>query len=146
MFRNQAKKVDEKKQFINDYVRSDFHRKFMNRYVMRWSNCWYCILWFIKSKHDRANKHQPSSLNCVIGDIITHYRLFTHFWLLYFYAIGLDLLDDVAVISDQLTNHLQGGFWWQTFPSLFLNCCFYLLLALYYLLSYQFWVFYQFLL
>lgn len=37
VFRNQAKKMEEKKNFINDYVRSDFHRKFMNRYVMRWS-------------------------------------------------------------------------------------------------------------
>jgi protein CWC15 len=35
VFRNQAKKLDEKKSFVNDYVRSDFHRKFMNRYVMR---------------------------------------------------------------------------------------------------------------
>ena len=35
VFRNQAKKTEEKKSFINDYVRSDFHRKFMNRYVMR---------------------------------------------------------------------------------------------------------------
>ena len=35
VFRNQAKKVEEKKSFVNDYVRSDFHRKFMSRYVMR---------------------------------------------------------------------------------------------------------------
>jgi protein CWC15 len=35
VFRNQAKKLSETKSFINDYVRSNFHRKFMNRYVMR---------------------------------------------------------------------------------------------------------------
>ena len=36
VFRNQARKVEEKKGFINDYVRSDFHRKFMHRYICRW--------------------------------------------------------------------------------------------------------------
>jgi protein CWC15 len=35
VFRNQAKKVEEKKSYINDYVRSDFHRKFMHRYICR---------------------------------------------------------------------------------------------------------------
>ena len=35
VFRNQAKGVDEnpKKRFINDMIRSDFHRKFLNRYI-----------------------------------------------------------------------------------------------------------------
>ncbi|KAI8853536.1 Cwf15/Cwc15 cell cycle control protein-domain-containing protein [Chytridium lagenaria] len=35
VFRNQAKGQDErvKKRFINDLLRSDFHRKFMNKYV-----------------------------------------------------------------------------------------------------------------
>ncbi|KAI9002308.1 Pre-mRNA-splicing factor Cwf15/Cwc15 [Gaertneriomyces semiglobifer] len=35
VFKNQAKGVDEnpKKRFINDLLRSDFHRKFMSRYV-----------------------------------------------------------------------------------------------------------------
>jgi protein CWC15 len=35
VFRNQARKIEEKKGFINDYVRSDFHRKFMHRYICR---------------------------------------------------------------------------------------------------------------
>lgn len=35
VFRNQAKKVEEKKSFVNDYVRSEFHRKFMHRFVGR---------------------------------------------------------------------------------------------------------------
>ncbi len=35
VFRNQAKRMEEKKSFINDYVRSEFHRKFMKRFVGR---------------------------------------------------------------------------------------------------------------
>lgn len=35
IFKNQAKGVDEKpkKRFINDVLRSDFHRKFMSKYI-----------------------------------------------------------------------------------------------------------------
>lgn len=35
VFKNQAKGVDDKKDqgFINDMIRSDFHRKFMNKYI-----------------------------------------------------------------------------------------------------------------
>jgi protein CWC15 len=35
VFRNQAKGVDDKpkKRFVNDLIRSDFHRKFMEKYV-----------------------------------------------------------------------------------------------------------------
>ena len=35
IFKNQGKSINDgnKKQFINDMLRSDFHRKFMNKYV-----------------------------------------------------------------------------------------------------------------
>lgn len=36
VFRNQARDVDErgkKKEFVNDTLRSDFHKRFMNKYV-----------------------------------------------------------------------------------------------------------------
>ncbi|KAJ1969402.1 complexed with cef1p [Dimargaris verticillata] len=35
IFKNQARDVDDKpqKRFINDMLRSDFHRKFMNKYI-----------------------------------------------------------------------------------------------------------------
>ena len=34
VFRNQAKNIPkQKKRFINDTVRSDFHRKFMSKYI-----------------------------------------------------------------------------------------------------------------
>lgn len=35
VFKNQAKRVDEKKSYVNDNIRSEFHRKFINKYVMR---------------------------------------------------------------------------------------------------------------
>lgn len=35
VFKNQAKRVDEKKSYVNDHIRSEFHRKFINKYVMR---------------------------------------------------------------------------------------------------------------
>jgi protein CWC15 len=34
VFRNQARNVPEqKKRFINDTIRNDFHKKFLNKYI-----------------------------------------------------------------------------------------------------------------
>ena len=37
VFKNQSRnEPKEKKKFINDNLRSEFHKKFMNKYVLKW--------------------------------------------------------------------------------------------------------------
>ena len=33
VFKNQAQEKKQDKQFVNDLLRSDFHKKFMNKYI-----------------------------------------------------------------------------------------------------------------
>lgn len=52
VFKNQAKRDKEEKQrFINDNVRSDFHRKFLKKFIYTWSKIYKIVLFFIKQKN-----------------------------------------------------------------------------------------------